>query len=164
MRLTDRPTVEVETFMQAAPARVWELVTDLDGMGRWSPEYQGGTWLDGATEIAVGARFKGQNSRRDARWESVSTVVEAEPGHRFAWAVGDPENAGATWAFDLTTEGAGTRVRQRVELGPGPSGLTRRIDEIPDREEEVIAARMNELRRNMTSTLAAMKSVAEQPA
>mgnify|MGYP002027938203 CR=1 FL=1 len=93
-----------------------------------------------------------------------AVVVEAEPGNRFAWAVGDPENAGATWAFDLTTEGAGTRVRQRVELGPGPSGLTRRIDEIPDREEEVIAARMNELRRNMTSTLAAMKSVAEQPA
>jgi uncharacterized protein YndB with AHSA1/START domain len=49
MRMRDKPTIEVEMSIAAPPARVWELVTDLQLMGHWSPEYQGGGWLDGAT-------------------------------------------------------------------------------------------------------------------
>ena len=49
MRMQDGPTVEVEISVEATPARVWELVGDLALMGEWSPEYQGGDWLDGAT-------------------------------------------------------------------------------------------------------------------
>ena len=64
-------------------------------MGHWSPEYQGGEWIDGATGATVGARFKGQNKRKEREWESVSTVTEAEPERAFAWAVGDPTNAAA---------------------------------------------------------------------
>lgn len=162
MRMSDRPTVETEIFVQASPMRVWDLVTDIVLMGRWSPEYDGGTWIDGATGVAVGARFKGRNKRLDREWESVSTVVEAEPGQSFAWAVGDPADAAATWRFDLYLEGSGTRIRQQVELGPGPSGLTRRIDEVSDREEEIIAGRLSEHRRNMESTLVGIKSSAEE--
>ena len=62
------------------------------------------------------------------------------------WAVGNPTNPAATWRFDLTPDGSGTRVRQHVQLGPGPSGLTARIAELPDREEDIIAARTAELR------------------
>ena len=57
MRMRDRPTIEAETFIEAPPAHVWELVTDIVRMGQWSPEYQGGEWLDGATGPAVGSRF-----------------------------------------------------------------------------------------------------------
>ena len=162
MRMSDRPTVEAETFIEASPQRVWELVTDIVLMGRWSPEYDGGTWLDEAAGVAVGARFRGRNKREGREWESVSTVVEAELGKSFAWAVGDPSNAAATWRFVLTYEGSGTRVRQHVELGPGPSGLTRRIGEVPDREEEVIAARVDEHQRNMQQTLGGLKNAAER--
>ena len=164
MRMRDRPGVGVDIFMAATPTYVWKLVTDIVRMGQWSPEYEGGTWIDGASGVAVGARFQGCNKRRDREWETVSTVIEAEAGQSFAWAVADPNDAAATWRFDLAPEGTGTRVRQHVELGPGPSGLTRRIDEVPDREDEVVAARIDELRRNMQSTLAAIKSAAEQPA
>ena len=164
MRMSDRPTVEVESFIDARPARVWELVTDIDLVGHWSPEYQGGEWLEGATGAAVGARFKGRNKRGEREWETVSTVVEAESDRSFAWAVGDPDNAAATWRFDLTPEGTGTRVRQHVELGPGPSGFTARIAEVPDREEEIIASRTAEHRRNMQTTLQGLKAAAEQSA
>lgn len=162
MRMQDRPTVAVELVVVASAARVWALVTDLVLMGQWSPEYQGGEWLDGATGPVVGARFQGRNQRRERQWESTSTVIEAEPGRSFAWAVGDPTHAAATWRFDLTPEGHGTRVRQHVELGPGPSGLTARIAELPDREEDIIAARTAEHRRNMQVTLEGLKTAAEQ--
>ncbi len=110
MRMRDRPTVEADIFVAAPAARVWELVTNLERMGQWSPEYQGGEWLDGATGPVVGERFKGRNKRREREWESVSTVIAAEAGRSFAWAVGNPKNPAATWRFDLTPEGAGTRV------------------------------------------------------
>ena len=158
----DLPSVEVEIFVEAPPQRVWELVTDIVLLGEWSPEYNGGDWLDGAPGPAVGARFKGRNSREGRNWETTSTVVEADPGGSFAWAVGDPANAVATWRFDLTAEGNGTRVRQTVQLGPGPSGLTRRIDELPDRRDDIIAARTGEHRRNMQATLQGLKSAAER--
>jgi uncharacterized protein YndB with AHSA1/START domain len=162
MRMRDRPTVEVETFVEASPARVWELLTDLQRMGQWSPEFQGGEWLDGATGAVVGARFKGRNKWRTREWESISTVIAAEPEKTFAWAVGDPANPGAIWRLDLTPENDGTQVRQHVQLGPGPSGLTARIAELPEREEDIIAARTAEHRRNMQTTLAGLKAAAEQ--
>ncbi len=161
MRMRDRPTIEAETFVDAPPSHVWELVTDIVRMGQWSPEYQGGEWLDGALRPVVGSRFRGRNSRRDREWETVSTVIEAEAGRSFAFAVGDPGNAAATWRFDLAPEGTGTLLRQRVQLGPGPSGLTARIEELPDREEEIVASRTAELRRTMHSTLDGIKSAAE---
>ncbi len=162
MRMSDRPTVDVEIFIAASPARVWELVTNLDRMGQWSPEYQGGEWIDGAAGPAVGARFKGRNKRREREWESVSTVTVCEPDRSFAWAVGDSDNPGASWRFDLTFEGTGTKVCQQVQLGPGPSGLTARIAELPDREADVIAARIAEHRRNMQTTLEGLKAAVEQ--
>ena len=162
MRLRDRPTVEADIFVAAPAARVWALVTNLELMGQWSPEYQGGEWLDGATGPVVGARFKGRNKRREREWESTSTVVEGEAGRSFAWAVGHPTNPAATWRFDLTPEGAGTWVRQHVQLGPGPSGLTARIAELPDREEDIVAARTAEHQRNMQITLQGLKAAAEQ--
>jgi uncharacterized protein YndB with AHSA1/START domain len=162
MRMGDRPSVEVEIFIAAPPARVWTLVTDILLMGQWSPEYRGGEWLDGATGPAIGARFKGRNKRKEREWESLSTVIAAEPGKSFAWAVGNPTNPGATWRFDLTPDHTGTRVRQHVQIGPGPSGITARIAELPDREEDIIAARTAEHHRNMQRTLAGLKAAAEQ--
>ena len=162
MHMRDRPTVEADIFVAAPAARVWELVIDLERMGQWSPEYQGGEWLDGATGPVVGARFKGRNKRREREWESVSTVIESAVGRSFAWAVGNPQNPAATWRFDLTPDSAGTRVHQYVQLGPGPSGLTARIAELPDREEDIIAARTAELQRHMQITLQGLKTSAEQ--
>ena len=162
MRMSDLPTVQVDIFINASPASVWELATDLNRVGEWSPEYQGGEWIDGATGPVVGARFSGRNKRGDREWESTSTVTEAIPSQTFAWAVGaHPSNPAATWRFDLTPEAAGTRVRQHVQMGPGSSGLTAAIAVKPDRESDIIAARIKEHTRNMQATLEGLKSHAE---
>ncbi|MCZ6875735.1 MAG: hypothetical protein O7G88_19770 [bacterium] len=33
MCMSDRPTVDVDIFVDALPAHVWAVVTDLNGMG-----------------------------------------------------------------------------------------------------------------------------------
>lgn len=119
--------------------------------------------MEGAEGPAVGARFLGHQVRGDRTWETTSVVIESEPSVSFAWAVGDPANASATWRYQLARDGSGgTVVRYRVVMGPGPSGLTAVIAEMPDLEESIIVNRLKEHKRNMTATLEAIKRAAEQ--
>jgi uncharacterized protein YndB with AHSA1/START domain len=162
VRYADHPTAEVEVYVDAPPARVWPLVTDVGLPARFSPELVSATWADDAPGPAVGARIVGR-SRHPAigEWETTSTVVACEPERVFGWAVGDPEQPAATWRFELAAEGSGTRLRQWVQVGPGRSGLTGAIEARPDKEERIVAARLGEWRAGMTATLTGIKELAE---
>lgn len=163
MRMADRPSLEVSLTVAAWPERVWALVSDITRVGDWGGECVRAEWVEGAEGPAVGARFLGHQLREDGEWESLSVVIESEPGVSFAWAVGDPANASATWRYQLTCDGSdGTLLRYRAVMGPGPSGLTAVIAEMPEREKSIIAHRLTEHQRNMTATLEAIKRTAEQ--
>ena len=162
-RYADMPTVEVQTWIDAPPERVWRLVSDIELMPALSQELQSVEWLDGASQPAMGARFLGR-SKHDAlgEWSTVSYVVELDPCRVFAWAVQDPGQPSATWRFTLRGERAGTTLSQWVRLGPGRSGLSIAIDQMPDKEQKIIFVRLREFEESMTRTLAAIKTLAEQ--
>jgi len=162
VKFADGPSVAVDTYVDAPPDRVWTVVVDLSRMGEWSSENKGGEWVDG--EPALGRRFRGINQREDFKWETVSVVTQFDAPRVFEWKVGDPDNPAATWRYELTAEGHGTRLRQAADVGPGPSGLTMAIDRMPDKEERIIANRCEELRRNMTATVEGIKAAAESTA
>jgi len=103
---TTPPGDEVSLRVAAPADRIYDLVTDIAGMGRLSPECTGGRWLDGATGPAVGARFKGTNKRGLARWSTVNTVVAAEPAERFAF---NTNQSGTCWTYTMVPD-------------PGPDG------------------------------------------
>jgi hypothetical protein len=161
VRLADQPSVEVDVFVAAPPDVVWSLVADVTRIGDWSPECIGARWVDDARRAVTGARFVGHQRRGDMEWESVSVVTEAEPGRSFAWAVGDPATPAASWRFDLRPEPGGTRLVQRAVMGPGQSRLSAVIAEHPDQEERIVAARLEEHRRNMAVTLDGIRQAAE---
>ena len=161
-RYADKPTVEVRTWVGAPPARVWELVSDVGLMPAMSTELQSVEWLDGADGPAPGARFAARN-RHEAlgEWGSVSQVVECEPGRVFCWAVGDPADPAALWRFLLEPKDGGTELSEWVQLGPGPSGLSLAIEQMPDKEQKIVFVRLREFERNMTFTLDQVKARAE---
>lgn len=161
VRFEEGPTVEVSTVVDAPPAKVWELVCDIDLPSRFSEEFQGAEWLDGA-EPALGSRFRGRN-RLEAmgEWQTTSTIVAFEPESVFEWAVGDPDDPSASWRFELAPEGSGTRLKQWTRMGPGPSGLTMAIERMPDKEERIIERRCQHHRENMARTLEGIKALAE---
>lgn len=164
MRYADGPTTEAETVVAAPPDRVWPLVTDHEWLAGVSSELQRVEWLDGATCAGPGVRFRGYNEHPAiGAWDVVSTVTVWEPEHRVSWEVaGDrPEGAGATWGFDLDPVDGGTRVRQWARLGPGPSGLTPAIERWPDKEERIVAGRLDEWRAGMERNLAAVRAAVE---
>jgi Polyketide cyclase / dehydrase and lipid transport len=162
LRYADCPTTEAELRIVAPPAAVWPLVCDIQTPAEFSTEFQGGEWLDGATEPGLGARFRGRN-HHEARgsWETVSTICEFEPERMFGWAVGDPARPAARWRFTLDPDGDGTRIRQWMQMGPGASGISELIEQMPDKEHRILRRRLAEHRANMTATLAGIKSLAE---
>jgi uncharacterized protein YndB with AHSA1/START domain len=161
-RYADKPTVEVRTWIGAPPGRVWELVSDVELMPAMSSELQSVEWLDGANGPAAGARFTGR-SKHDAmgEWETTSQVVEFEPGRVFGWAVGDPASPSALWRFRLESKDGGTELSEWMQMGPGRSGLSFAIDQMPDKEQKIVFVRMREFERNITVTLEQIKALAE---
>ncbi|MFI9825395.1 SRPBCC family protein [Streptomyces sp. NPDC052013] len=174
MRFADGPSVHCDVRIEADVPHVWELVTDIRLPARLSPELQRVAWLDGADRPLVGARFEGYNHHHQlGDWRTVSHVVELDEQQVFAWAVTDadgrygeptldPAQSMASWKYELRAEGEGTRLRQSVLIGPGRSGVTLALDRWPDREEEILAFRMKELRAGMEATLHGIKTLAEE--
>jgi ligand-binding SRPBCC domain-containing protein len=161
MKVSDCPTTQVEVHIDAPPAEVWSWLLDVDLPARFSSEYQGGGWVEGA-EPGLGAQFRGRNSHPVAgEWETVSTVTGYEPGRLFAWSVMDVTNPAASWKFELVEDGDGTRLRQWAQIGPGPSNLTSIIASMPEHEDEIVAMRLGELQDNMQKTVEGIKALAE---
>jgi hypothetical protein len=177
MRYADGPTMAVDLCIGAAVPTVWELVTDIHLPARLSPELQRAEWLDGASGPRVGAVFAGWNRHPMlGEWRTVSHVLDLEEPSLFRWAVvdvdgrfarsgrghvPDPDRPLATWAFTLRPEEAGTRLGQSVRIGPGRSGVNLAIDRAPEREEEIVAFRLNELRAGIEASLQGIKALAE---
>jgi Polyketide cyclase / dehydrase and lipid transport len=162
LRYADGPTTEAELRVEAPPATIWVLVCDIQTPADFSSEFQEGQWLDGVTGPALGARFRGRNFH-EARgtWETVSTICEFEPERVFGWAVGDPDVPAARWRFSLEPAGSGTIIRQWMRMGPGESGISELIAQMPDKEHRILRRRLGEHHANMVATLAGIKARAE---
>lgn len=161
-RYADTPTVEVQTWIDASPDRVWPLITDILLMPELSDEVQSVEWLSAEAAPAVGAMFRG-HSKHDAlgEWSTICHIVEYEPNRVFAWAVADPDEPTATWRFTLVPERGGTTLTQWMRLGPARSGLSLAIDAMPDKEQKIVFVRMREFEQSMTRVVAQIKAMTE---
>ena len=158
--LAPGPGVTVEIDIAAPPARVWELVSDINVPSRFSTEFQGAEWVD-ADGPRLGASFVGRNKRDDREWQTTSFVVACDPPRVFAWNVSDPARPGAQWRFELEPLGQNTRLRQQMTFGSGNSGTSRAMEQQPDQARQILARRRDQLRRNMELTTQGIKRLAE---
>lgn len=159
MKYAEGPSTEVEILIDAAVERVWQLVSDINLPARFSNEFLGAELLD--QTLGLGARFKGRNHHPAmGEWETVSYVNRYEPLRAFGWAVTDPDKPTGTWWFELEQEPGGVRLRQGTRMGPAPSGLMVAITRMPDKEERIIARRLQEFETNMRANLEGIKQLA----
>lgn len=164
MRYRDNPTVEVEERVPGDPAAIWALVTDINLPARFSSELQEVEWLDGATGVEVGSRFRGRNKHESlGEWSTECVVVEVEPERRWAWAVHGPEGVMATWGFEVDPGRDAVTVRQWARMGPAKSGLSFAIEAMPEKEGRIISRRLGEWRAGMAANLAGIRGLMESP-
>jgi hypothetical protein len=160
--LSDCPTAEVSVLIGAPPQAVWPLVSDIQIPARFSSEFRGAEWIDGATGPALGARFRGRNYHpARGEWETTSTICEYQPERKLGWSVGSQQFPAARWRFILEPETRGTRLIQWVQIGPGPSGISFVIESMPDKESRILRRRLAEHQANMQATIAGIKAIAE---
>ncbi|ORA19097.1 cyclase [Mycobacterium arosiense ATCC BAA-1401 = DSM 45069] len=161
-RYADTPTVEGSTWIDADPARVWSLVSDIALMPAISSELKAVEWAEGSDGPRVGACFVGHNEH-DAfgQWSSTSQIVTCDQPHEFAWAVGEADHPAAMWRFRLTPRNGGTDLNYWMQMGPGRSGLSRAIESMPDKEQKIVFVRLREFESAIGKTLAAIKRLAE---
>ena len=146
---------EVSVHMDAPPATVWDLVSDVTRIGEFSPETFEARWTRGSTGPEAGATFKGHVKRNGVgpTYWTPCTVTACEPERRFEFSVGTDAMTVNNWGYRLEPEGSGTRVTEYFRLEPS----------LPTRIYWLLLGplrgRTNE--RGMRQTLERMKAVVE---
>jgi hypothetical protein len=110
--------------MEGPAHEIWALVADVPNTGRFSPETFDAEWLDGVTETAVGARFRGHVKRNEigpVYW-TTCRVTACEPGREFGFAVLLGSRAVNNWHYRFTPNGGGTDVTESFQI-PVPALL-----------------------------------------
>ncbi len=110
----------VTIHMAASPEAIWDLVSDVTRIGRYSPETFEAEWTDGASGPVVGARFRGhvkRNGRGPTYW-TPCTVTTSVPGREFAFGVGWGSSPLSVWGYTLEPSGDGTDVTETFDLTP----------------------------------------------
>ena len=108
----------VTVHMDAPPDRIWDLLSDVTKIGRYSPETFEAKWIDGASGPAVGARFRGHVKRNGwgPTYWTTCTVLASEPGREFSFGVGNGDRPLNTWSYRLEPSGEGTDVTESFQL------------------------------------------------
>ena len=112
----------VTVHMSASADAIWELVSDVTKIGRYSPEVFEAEWVEGASGPAVGARFRGhvkRNGRGPVYW-TTCTVTACEPGREFTFVVGAPDRSGSIWGYRFDPADGGTDVTETFDLTRTP--------------------------------------------
>lgn len=146
---------EVTVRINAEPARVWALVSDVTRIGEFSPETFEAKWTRGATGPAVGAHFAGHVKRNGVGpiYWSPCRVTRCEPEEVFEFAVGPSSAAINNWGYRLRPVDGGTEVTEYFRLEPA----------LPIRLYWLVLGRLRSRTntRGMETTLNAMKRVLE---
>jgi nitroreductase len=160
--LADGAGTMVEVDVAAPVAAVWELVTDISVPARFSAELLGADWQGGAGP-ALGATFVGRNAHPAiGKWSVPCFVDVYDEGVAFGWCTSDRDDPGARWRFELEPLPGGVRLRHRMVIGPGRSGLNAAIESMPDKEARILARRVDEHRENMERVVDGIKALAER--
>jgi hypothetical protein len=109
----------VTVHIDASPAEVWALVSDVTRIGEYSPETFEAEWLDGATGPDVGVTFRGHVKRNGIgpTYWSTCRIEVCEPERAFAFGVLTGGNVTNTWRYDLAPgDRGGTDVTESFHL------------------------------------------------
>ncbi|BBX52408.1 MULTISPECIES: SRPBCC family protein [Mycolicibacterium] len=112
----------VTVTMTASAEQIWEVITDIRNIGRYSPETFEAEWLDGATGPTLGAKFRGHVRRNEigpVYW-TTCRVTACEPGREFGFEVLVGDRAVNNWHYRLTPAQGRTDVTESFQLNASP--------------------------------------------
>jgi len=161
--LADGPGTVVEVDIKAKAADVWAMISDPAVSSKFSPESLGAVWAEGFDGPALGAQFVGTNKHKAiGEWDVPCFVNRFIEGKEFGWVTSDVDNPGAQWCFEVASIAGSVRLRYSLTIGPGPSGISHAISNLPDREADILRGRVREHRGNMQKVLDGIRNSLHQ--
>ena len=114
---TGPASAQSDINIDADPARVYDLITDLATLASLAEEAGAMRWRKGDA-ARPGAVFRGRNRNGIHRWSTTCTVTDAEPGQVFAFDVHYLGLPIARWRYDIVPHhdaaDSGCRVTERT--------------------------------------------------
>ena len=154
MTETQYQELEASIDIDATPAQVWALVSDVTRMAAWSPQVVRSKVKGGVVE--KGATFSSLNRQGLLFWPTSAKVVRFEPHRDLAFRVRENRTV---WSFQLDENATGgTTLTQRRELPQGISNVSIGLTKVVLGGVEGFTAR---LERGMGETLTRIKAEAE---
>lgn len=147
-------TASASVEVAAAPEALYDLVSDITKMARWSPECIQCTWIDAPGQ--VGSRFRGRNRRGPARWSTTAEVLIAHRPREFSFATLHRGEPATRWTYRFEPQGSVTRVTETFEAIATP-----RLIALAERW--IIRNRQAQLEAGMAETLERLKATAGAP-
>jgi uncharacterized protein YndB with AHSA1/START domain len=152
--MTASPELTAEIDINAAPAAVWALISDLSNMSRWSPQVVRTKVIPSPTRL--GSRMINLNKQGWKRWPTNGKVVRFEEEKEIGFRI--TENR-TIWSFTLEpTATGGTHVTHKREAPDGISMLSTVLTKAALGGQEPFVA---ELRKGMAQTLSRIKAEVE---
>jgi uncharacterized protein YndB with AHSA1/START domain len=112
--------LNVSRDIAASPEQLYAMVSDVTRMGEWSPENEGGQWLDGVTAAQEGAKFRATNRVGKKSWKTLATVIAAEPGRHFSFRVSAGPVKVSEWSYTFDATPDGCRLTETwIDMRPG---------------------------------------------
>ena len=118
--MSNQPLIQDSIEIDAPPARVWDIVSDLRRMGEWSPQCVRMAVL--GREVGVGTRTINLNRSGWKRWPTTARVVVFEPEQTLAFRI--PVNR-SVWTYELEPTATGTLL---TESRRTPNGTSKASD------------------------------------
>lgn len=146
--------ITVSRTINASPAQVWAVASDLKGMGERSPQCKKMLVLGG--EPGTGTTTINLNKRGPLFWPTWSKVTQWTPNELLEWRI--PLN-GSRWRYELADNGDGTTTLTESRIVKGnTSALSRGLVAAFLGGNDTFEA---EMEQGIAQTLAAIAATAE---
>jgi uncharacterized protein YndB with AHSA1/START domain len=146
--------LEASIDIDAAPERVWAIVSDLERMPQWSPQC---TRMKVIGRLREGALTLNLNRDGWKRWPTTARVVRVQPNREVAFRV--IENR-AIWSFQIEPTATGSTLIQRRDVPNGTSWISRTLIDLVLGGGAEFDVRVED---GMHQSLAKIKAAAERP-
>lgn len=145
--------LQAEIDIAAPPERVWELISDLSRMKRWSPQCRA---MKALGPVMAGTKTVNLNRRGLMVWPTTCTLTEVVYEKKLAFRVNENNTV---WSYELEPTDTGTRVTEtrRADDGIKPASnflVGKFMGGVPSFERELVDG--------MNQSLSRIKAAAER--
>jgi uncharacterized protein YndB with AHSA1/START domain len=132
--------------IDAPPAKVWALISDLRLMPRWSPQCR---VMKTIGPLRTGAKTVNLNRRKFLFWPTTCQITEVVPEKKLAFRVNENNTV---WSYELEPTATGTRVMETRRADGGIKAVSNFLVDkvmggVPSFERELVEGMNLSLRR-----------------